>query len=214
MWFKGGCEGKGGGFGSVTLTFVSRIGPHRPLADFPGATYSAGKSQQVKQGPISWELAPKTGNTSANGEEKSKERKGGGSGVRTTHTVTVPCDTHMHTRYDELVRGFQTSSSVQAVNFSHLQTRTPAALSDRRFKILGLGETSRRLCNLLSSSFQTIPVQMQRIQESQVSFIPRVRFPDWEKFIQPLTSRDFQPFPGIAEATCLRCRDLIWRESE
>lgn len=156
MWFKGGCEGEGGGFGSVTLTFVSRIGPHWPLADFPGATYSAGKSQQVKQGPISWELASKMGNTSANREEKSKEQKGGCSGVGGTYKVTVPCNTHTHHHCNELVRGLQTSSSVQAVNCSHLQTRTPAALSDHRFKILGLRETSLKLCNLLSSYFQTI----------------------------------------------------------
>lgn len=71
MWFTGCCEGEGGRFGSVTLAFVSRIGPHWPLADFPGATYSAGKSQQVKQGPISWELGLKMGNTSANGEKRT-----------------------------------------------------------------------------------------------------------------------------------------------
>lgn len=76
MWFKGDCEGIGGSFGSVTLTFVSRLGPHWPLSDFPGATYSVGKSQQVKQGPISWELAAKKGSTSAKREEKSKEQKG------------------------------------------------------------------------------------------------------------------------------------------
>lgn len=127
MWFTGCCKGEGGSFGSVTLAFVSWIGPHWPLADFPGATYSAGKSQQVKQGPISWELGLKMGSASAKREKKNREV------VPVCRGPAQPpwCATHTRNHCNGLVRGLKTSSSVQAVNCSHLQTRTPAALSTR-----------------------------------------------------------------------------------
>lgn len=88
----GCCKGEGGSFGSVTLAFVSQIGPHWPLADFSGATYSAGKSQQVKQGPISWELALKMGRTSAN-REKRTGRLFRSAGDRQSHRGVQPTRT-------------------------------------------------------------------------------------------------------------------------
>lgn len=156
MWFKGGCEGEGGGFGSVTLTFVSRIGPHWPLADFPGATTVQANPNKSNKGQFHGNWLRKWATLQQKGRKRARSKKevvpvwGG-------HTKSPCRATHTHHHHcNELVRGLQTSSSVQAVNCSHLQTRTPAALPDHRFKILGLRETSLKLCNLLSSYFQTI----------------------------------------------------------
>lgn len=170
----GGYRGRGGSFGSVSLSlslFCLWIGPHWPLADSGEAIYSAGNLNEPKKGQFH-------GNWVWNRQRIKKKKQGrlfqcsraagglfnGCLTVARTHLLTMPCTTHthintntaMHWCIDSNMHKLWTLDSPRHAS-SHICTHihTHAVVFDFGsvawgFKILDYG-TVPELCNLLSS---------------------------------------------------------------
>lgn len=92
MWFTGCRKGDGGSFRSVTLTFVSRIGPPGPWQPFQEPLTVQANPNKSNKGQFhgnrlrKWVALQQVG----------RKDRGGCSGVQGTYTAAAPREPHTH----------------------------------------------------------------------------------------------------------------------